>query len=320
MRQVKDVVSMMDAFLNKVAAEDTKFAKEQGVESAGDGTAAQGEAGKEKKEDIAKALPGANQATDKKNDADADAPRAAKGDFGAEASKEEVTKPEDVKVQKIGDELPATITSKTATDVQKFARAEMLGNAILSQIAQLNQANAGIAKAAAEQNEIEQAAQESYKDFQAGWYRGFQKKAEDINEILASGLVKTAEEAEALLDQVPPEAKLPEEAMPEAAPAEGGDVPPEVAEAASSLPPEHLEQLDALADQMAEAGVEPEDVAQAAKMMDELTSQGVSPEEIVQAVQSISSEGAAEPAPEEQQKIAAQRQDAIKNYIKGLRG
>lgn len=327
MRQVKDVVSMMDAFLNKVAAEDTKFAKTQGVENVGDGKAAQGEAGKEKAADI-KQTPGqegANLATEKENTANADAPRAATGDFGAEGSKEEVTKPEDVKVSKIGDELPATITSKTATDVQKFARAERLGNAILSQIAQLRETQ-GIAKAAAiEKTAEEKAAEESYNDFKKGWLRGYEKKAEDIGEILKSGLVKTAEEAEAMLDKVPAEAKLPEEEMPAEAPAEGGDVPPEVAEAAASLPPEHLEQLNALADQMAEAGVEPEDVAQAAKMMDELTSQGVAPEEIVQAVQSMSAEGGAPapeaaPSPADQEKIAAQRQDAIKNYIRGLRG
>lgn len=335
MRQVKDVVAMMDQFLNKVAAqgasEDSpKFDAKKTIENAGDGTAAQGEAGKEKKEDIKQTpgMEGANLATEKKNDANADAPRAAKGDFNAEGSDDSKkdTKPEDVKVEKIGPKLPTT-DSKTATDVQKYARAERLGNAILSQIAALNASNSQMEKAAAEKSEIEKAAEESYKDFQAGWYRGFEKKAEDIKEILASGLVKTAAEAEALLDNVPPEAKLPEEAMPVDAAAAGMDLPPEVAEAAGQLPPEHLEQLNALADQMAEAGVQPEDIAQAAKMMDELTAQGVSPEEIVQAVQEISSEGApAEEAPKEEApaedvaKQAAARHEAIKNYIKGLKG
>ena len=58
---------------------------------------------------------------------------------------------------------------------------------------------------------------QSYVNFSEGWLRGFEKKAEDIKSILASKLVKTAEEAEAILEKIAaedPAAVMPEEAMP----------------------------------------------------------------------------------------------------------
>ena len=231
----------------------------------------------------------------------------------------------------------------------KEARAERLGNAILKHVSELRKQADEAAKAApAVQNPLEKLASEnpelkgkideSYVNFSEGWLRGFEKKAEDINSMLASGIVKTAAEAEAILEKIAaedPAAVMPEEAMPampEAAPAEAAPAPEAAgADAAADLAPEEMQALEQLAQEMAAQGVKPEDVVQAAEAIEKLTQAGVAPEEIVQAATELQGEGAqggapeaapaevaAAPSPEEAQKVAADRKNLIKDYIRGL--
>lgn len=219
----------------------------------------------------------------------------------------------------------------------KQARAEMLGNAIKAQLVAL-QKNASAPKAAApapvaapvlaktaevlQKEAAERELADQYHRFCIGWNRGIEKKAEDIKEVMDSKLVKTAAEAEALLDQAAqaqPESVLPEEAVQQGMDqAEGG--------AAGGM------DLDALAEQLKANGVTEQDLQVAAQEIEKLMASGVAPEEIVQAILSISGgapaggaapEGAAPMMPEgmppEMAKAAAERQALIQDYIRSLK-
>ena len=342
-RNYNDVVSAMDSFLHKIAAEkdsagiqkqaekaegtspagsapSPKLAKSQGDSDKGDGSS-QGAPGTEKKDDI-----------NKETSAGVPIAKAAPNGDGKSAPKDGSDKTFNVLDSE--DSVPGIATHeikqgelyKEVTASQKYARAERLGSAILEQIVALSgvQKEAEYIEKTAEEQHMEKLAAEAFDDFTRGYARGVEKKVEDVCELLESGICKTAEEAEAILDQVPPEAKLPEEAIPgEEADAQA---------AISQMPPEQAQVLDQLAQQMAGAGVTPEDIEAAAQQMEELTEAGVSPEEIIQATQELAQEGGAEggegesqapgesagPSPEDQQKMAAERHDAIKNYIRGL--
>ena len=348
-RNYNDVVSAMDSFLQKIAVEkdsagiqkqakaegsspansgeQPKFAKAETVSSKGDGEA-QGAPGSEKKEDI-----------NKEKSTGVSIQQVAANSDGKGSPKD--GSDQTFNVLDSEQKVPGIKTSeikegqlyKEVTAAQKFARAERLGNAILTQISALagvqKQAEQAMQKSAEEQM-IEKLAAEAYNDFVAGYARGLQKKAEDMNELIEAGVCKTAAEAEALLDSVPPEAKLPEESMP-AEGAAGG----QAEQAVAGMDPEQAKMLEELAEQMAQAGVKPEDIEEAAKQMEQLTQAGVSPEEIIKATQELAAEqGAAAPAggegasqapgesagpsPAEQEKAAAERFSVIKNHIRSL--
>jgi len=329
MRQYGDVVKMMDQFLHTVEAEKDLLRKQAAdddakkepegktSETVADAAAGQGEVGKEKAADAAASVGG--------TPAPAPAAEVKEGD-----SKE----PTD-------DQGPETLAAdekvegvKVVETPEKVARANRLAHSIVETIARLQKAAAEqpapaapatpavgptdvIQKLAAENPELAEAISASYHDFALGWLDGHCQRAEDRREMVQSGLFKSAEEADGMLDMVamndpaavaPPGLDLPPEAAAEGAPAEGID-------------PESAQVLDEMADQMAAAGVKPEDVVQAAQALEELTKAGVKPEEIVQATQSIAEEDASQAAaPEAAEKVAVERQGVIKDFIRGLRG
>jgi hypothetical protein len=223
----------------------------------------------------------------------------------------------------------------------KEARAERLGNAILRHVGDLRKQATQAApapvqkvqhpleKLASENPALKNKIDESYVNFSEGWLRGFEKKAEDINSMVASGVVKTAAEAEAILEKIAaedPAAVMPEEAMAampaEGAPAEAGAEAgaEDPAAAVANLAPEEQQALEQLAAEMAAQGVKPEDVVAAAQAIEELQAAGVAPEEIVQAASELQGEGAAPEAAAEApaEKMAAERKNLIKDYIRGL--
>jgi hypothetical protein len=359
MKNYGDVVTMMTDFLHsiedeksmaKMAADaptpgpnDDAKTEPEGHESktVPSAPAAQGAAGKEKQQDVATGTAAIN----------ADSPEAVNtnGD-GKEATDDQGPKMLDAS-QKVTENITVEETP------EKIARAERLGNSILSRITEL-QKNASeaapaaptvdiIEKLASENPEMAGQISQSYHDFTVGWLEGHAQRQQDAQEMAASGLFKSAAEADAMLDQIaaedpaavaPPGLEAPEAPM-------GGmgdlptEVPPELlagaegGEAAGGdeeLDPEAEEQLSQLADEMAAAGVQPEDLVQAAQQLQELTDAGVSPEEIIQAAGEVAQEGpegaeeapeedvAADITPEEVEKAAHLRHESIKDYIRSL--
>ena len=329
MKQYGDVMTMMDEFLHSIEAERT-IAKQaadsltpgpnddikdepEGKDSKtiADAQAGQGAAGAEKQSDKDKAIAGV----------EADS---AEAENKAGASE----KPTDDQGPKSLDADQKVTENITMVETpEKIARAERLGNKILSIVADL-QKNAAeqapaqvpvpelLQKLAAENPELANEVATSYHNFAQGFLAGRTQRQQDASEVLASKLVKTAEEADALLDMVAaddPAAIAPPELMGEEGGAEGG--------AGGDIDPESAAQLDALAEEMAAAGVTAEDVVAAAQQLEELTAAGVSPEEIVAAASEVAEEDAVPPAEEPAMldpKVAAERKQVLKNYIRGL--
>ncbi len=315
MKNQELIANMLDSFYEKVAsdkaaiqkqANETLAAKEEeGKKQKKD--PGMGAAGTEMNADVTKGISGIS-APDSKSPVAADAvvaqsvdgPRALTADESINEGENQV------KVEK----------------QHKEARAERLGNAILSHVAELRKqaAYAGyspIEKLAAENPRLRKAIDMSYTSFTNGWLRGFEKKAEDIKAMLAAGTVNTPAEAEAVLNKIAaedPAAVLPEEAL---AAAEAAPAAVDAAAAAEDeLSPEQTAALEQLADEMAAQGVTPDDVIQAAQAIDELQAAGVAPEEIVAAASELQNEEASTAAAAEKQ--AAARRNIIKDYIRGL--
>jgi len=314
MKNQELIANMLDSFYEKVAsdkaaiqkqANETLAAKEEeGKKQKKD--PGMGAAGTEMNADVTKGISGIS-APDSKSPVAADAvvaqsvdgPRALTADESINEGENQV------KVEK----------------QHKEARAERLGNAILSHVAELRKqaAYAGyspIEKLAAENPRLRKAIDMSYTSFTNGWLRGFEKKAEDIKAMLAAGTVNTPAEAEAVLNKIAaedPAAVLPEEAL---AAAEAAPAAVDAAAAEDELSPEQTAALEQLADEMAAQGVTPDDVIQAAQAIDELQAAGVAPEEIVAAASELQNEEASTAAAAEKQ--AAARRNIIKDYIRGL--
>lgn len=308
MTKNKDLVAkLLDNFYQKIAvekkaADDSAKKEKEGVTVVE--SPAQGAAGTEKKTDVTDAVGGVAASDPAAQVKEGDAAVNTQGPKSLAA---------DEKVNEADNKI------KQVETAEKVARAEVLGSEILKRISALQKSAEApavekpIEKAATVEKTAEEiAAGQAFDDFKAGFLRGVEKRAEDLKEFMASGLVKEAQVADAVLDDVAiknPEAVLPEEVLAAApAAAEGGPNPEEAAV------------LDQLAQEMAAQGVTPEDLMQAAQVVEELKQAGVSPEEIVQAAAEVGGEGApAEAAPEAAEKVAAERKDAIKDVIRSLR-
>jgi len=239
-------------------------------------------------------------------------------------SPKELNADESVKME--GDNVNVTdVTTAHAapSEIAKVARAERLASTILQVIAtnkfeqvepiqkQASQAPAaGISKLAEE--DIDPEVLESFLAFNAGFQRGLQKKAEDINEVVDAGMAPSEEEAAALLDAAAvqsPEAVLPEEAQPEA-----------------ELSPDDTAALDDLAAQLDAAGVTPEELMEAQAAVEEIKAEtGASDEEIVAMLQEEAAMGE-EPMAEEEvpveepplEKTASDRKGALLEALKSI--
>jgi hypothetical protein len=193
-----------------------------------------------------------------------------------------------------------TTGASPASDLAKVARAERLGASILQFISNMQgaQAQPSLEKTASQQiAAADPAVVQAFLEFNAGFQRGIEKKAQDMQEVIDAGVAPTPEDASALLDAVAtedPEAVLPEEAQPEAA-----------------VDPEQVQMITELADAMTAEGVGVEELVQAAQTVQELQDAGVSPEEIIQAAGEVGQEDQA--AAEE--KIAAERKALAKDKL-----
>jgi len=185
-----------------------------------------------------------------------------------------------------------------------------------------------LSKLASEQPELHGAIMDSFHQFAVGWIRGFEKRAEDRQELLNSGLVKTAAEADMILDKIAAEdagAVLPEEAgaapAPEAAAPGGADVDQIVEQLdAAGVKPEDIDEAAKIMEQLQAQGVSPEEIVQAVTAMDELQGAGAAPEEIGQASDEVLAEDAGQKAlPTAEEKKANVRKETIKDYIRSLR-
>jgi hypothetical protein len=219
-----------------------------------------------------------------------------------------------------GDNVSVTdVTSAHAapSEIAKVARAERLADTILGVVASAQFEQEVAPAAALEADGIEKVASEADPDilesflaFHAGFERGLQKKAEDINEVVGSGLAPSEEEAAALLDAAAvqnPEAVLPEEAQPEA-----------------DMSEEDMAALDALAGELEAAGVTPEELMEAQAQVEQIKAEtGASDEDIIQM---LTEEGGApaEEAPVEEEvpmeKVASEedRKDALRAALAGI--
>ncbi len=189
-------------------------------------------------------------------------------------------------------------------ELAKVARADRLGTALVNKIIEATEGayeGAPMQKTAAEIVEnADPRAVEAFVDFNAGFERGIQKKAQDIADTVESGLAPDEETAEALLDAVAeedPAAVLPEEAQPEA-----------------ELDEETIQVLDELSSEMAAAGVTAEDLAEAVDAVAELADAGVPPEQIIDEVTAMADEAQVE----DMEKTAAENRQLIRNRLQAL--
>lgn len=223
----------------------------------------------------------------------------------------------DESVKMEGDNVNVTdVTSAHAapSEIAKVARAERLADSILGVMAtaqfelseQAPVEDDGIAKVA---SEADPDILESFLAFHAGFERGLQKKAEDINEVVESGLAPSEEEAAALLDAAAvqnPEAVLPEEVQPEA-----------------DMSDEDMAALDALAGELEAAGVTPEELMEAQAQVEQIKQEtGASDDEII-AMLSEEGAGAEGMAPVEEapmEKVASEddRRNELRNVLAGI--
>jgi len=322
-RNYGDVLSQMDSFLSKVAAEkkeagyggpdDDAKNEPQGATSTtvADAAAAQGQAGSEKASDEAAAIGGVEADT-----------KAATVKAGDSTTAADTQGPNALSADQKVDEGDNMIKS---TEIQKEARAAHLGNRVLGRIAALQKqaveaapAQDPLQKVAAENPELAQQMTNAYHEFALGFLRGHEKKAEDIGELLQSGLLKTAQEAEEVLDDVAaedPTAVAPEEAYVEA-PAEDG------------APVDEAAALDEIATVMAEQGITPDDVMAAAEEIEQLKAAGFTDEDIIQASAEVAQEAAPaeavpeaapEAAPELEKMASEKRVEILKDHIRSRR-
>jgi len=195
-----------------------------------------------------------------------------------------------------------TVNQASANEIAKVARAARLGDTILSIIASNRFGQEGVQKVASSPFESEEELM-AYFDWKAGFQRGIQKKAEDVQAVLDSGATPSTEEADALLNAAAaqdPGAVLPEEAQPEAA--IGGS------DAAA---------LDQMAEQLSSEGVSQEEFIAAAQAVEELTNAGYTPDEIIDEASAALAE--TEAAEEGVQKAASEyRRSALQGYIGNL--
>lgn len=210
----------------------------------------------------------------------------------------------DESVKMTGDNVNVTdVTTAHAapSELAKVARLERLGHTLLSIVADdafgLQKQASAHRQAPVAEYDVD--ALESFLAYNAGFERGLQKKAEDINEVVESGLAPSEEEAAALLDTAAvqdPEAVLPEEAMPEA-----------------QMSGDDMAALDELAGELEAAGIEPEELIEAQAQVEQIKAEtGATDEEIVQMIteelaaeEGLGDEGLEEEAPME--KVASER-------------
>jgi len=183
--------------------------------------------------------------------------------------------------------IQVTTTHAAPSEIAKVARAERLANGLLETIAALNfdaEAPAPIEKQAAEDpteapgllqkfaSEADEDVLTSFLAYSAGFERGLQKKAEDINEVVESGLAPDEGQAAALLDATAvknPEAVLPPEAQPEA-----------------GLSEDDMAALDELAGQLDANGITPEQLQEAQAEIEAIKAEtGASDEQIIAVLQ-----------------------------------
>lgn len=233
-------------------------------------------------------------------------------------SPQQVDADESVKME--GDNVKVTdvTTSHAApSEIAKVARANRLGQTLLAIVAEGKfeedepiQKEAAAAPKAEEapatdapvaedaiqklaSSDIDPEVAEMFLAYSAGFERGMQKKAEDINEVVESGLAPDEDQAAALLDTAAvqnPEAVLPEEAQPEAA-----------------LSADDTAALDTLADQLDAAGVTPEELQEAQGAIEQIKAEtGASDEEIIAMLEeeAAASEAAPAEAPIEEAPVA----------------
>jgi len=172
-----------------------------------------------------------------------------------------------------------TTAHAAPSEIAKVARAERLAESILQTIALAQfedeaTAQEPIEKEASEEDdlEVDEDVLNSFLAYSAGFERGLQKKAEDINDVVESGIVPDEDQAAALLDATAvqtPEAVLPEEAQPEAA-----------------IPEEDAAALEQLAAELDAAGITPEELMEAQAQVEAIKAEtGASDEEIIQVLQ-----------------------------------
>jgi hypothetical protein len=219
-------------------------------------------------------------------------------------SPKQIDADESIKME--GDNVNVTdVTSAHAapSEIAKVARAERLADSILNVVAQAQferTDSSGIEKVA---SEADPDILESFLAFHAGFERGLQKKAEDINEVVESGLAPDEEEAAALLDAAAvqnPEAVLPEEVQPEA-----------------DMSDEDMAALDELAGELEAAGVTPEELMEAQAQVEQIKAEtGATDEDIVQML--TEEVGMADEAPMEKVASEADRKEALKAVLTGI--
>jgi len=184
-----------------------------------------------------------------------------------------------------------TTTHAAPSELSKVARADRLSTSLLQTIAQLGFEDEPIEKKAEEASmpdaapvaegeaiskiageEVDEDVLNNFLAYSAGFERGLQKKAEDVNDVVESGIVPDEEQAAALLDATAvqnPEAVLPEEAQPEAA-----------------MSPEDTAALEQLAGELDAAGIDPEELMEAQAQIDAIKAEtGASDEEIIEVLQ-----------------------------------
>jgi hypothetical protein len=208
-----------------------------------------------------------------------------------------------------GDNMKVTdVTTAHAapSEISKVARAEKLSNAILQTISALNFQDEPIEKEASvdeDGDEIDEDVLNSFLAYSAGFERGLQKKAEDINDVVESGLVPDQEQAAALLDATAvqnPEAVLPEEAQPEA-----------------ELSPDDAAALEQLAGELDAAGITPEELMEAQAQVEAIKEEtGATDEDIIQVLQEEAAGVAPEAAAEEMAPEAAAEEVAAEEMPK----
>lgn len=188
-------------------------------------------------------------------------------------SPKQVDADESVKMQ--GDNVNVTdVTTAHAapSEIAKVARANRLANSLMHTISLLNFEEPEISKEASEAPEVDEKVLNSFLAYNAGFERGLQKKAEDINDVVESGIVPDEEQAAALLDATAvqdAEAVLPEEAQPEA-----------------NIAPEDAAALEQLATELDAAGITPEELMEAQAQVEAIKAEtGATDEEIIQVLQ-----------------------------------
>jgi hypothetical protein len=359
-------MSSMNQFLSKIelektAADDSAKKEPEGktTETVADAQAAQDNRGAEMQQDLKEGIGGVEADTEEAavKAGDGDEPtddqgpnslgadeKVNEGDAMIKSEETPVKEASEVRANRLGDAI-----LKQVVEMQKEAEEAPAEEAPAEEVTkeaseqeEVNEVAVALEKFASENPELKEALDAQYHEFAQGFMRGVEKKAEDIQDMIDSGLCKTAEEAEALLDAAvaaDPAAALPEEALMEGLPAldeapmeEVPALPEEAlagAEEAVAGPEGEMDQIGAMLEQ---AGVTEEDLIAAANEIQALTDVGVAPEEIIEATEELAAEdsvAAGTEIPKEAEAVihkrafirnkqAQERVDLIKEYIRNL--